>query len=136
MLSLTAPIKTRLQALPALTGWAVRTGTESADRSVVPVADVRCTGAGVSDRKTGAVLVAPEWTLQLVVRRSDVAAEQLDTAIAAVIETLHGWAPGRLGGRGWERLALTNISEPAFVDEGYAGYQLTFGTAATYMGQQ
>ena len=71
-----------------------------------------------------------------MVRRSDVAAEQLDTAIAAVIETLHGWAPGRLGGRGWERLALTNISEPAFADEGYAGYQLTFGTAATYMGQQ
>lgn len=136
MLSLAAPIKARLQALSALTGWVVRTGTDAADRSVVPVADVRCTGAGVSDRKTGAVLVSPEWSVTLVLRRSDTAADQLDTALAAVIEALHSWPPGKQGGRGWERLALINISEPDFADEGLAGYRLTFSTAATYMGQQ
>lgn len=135
MLAITAPLKSRLQALPALSGWAVRTGTDAADRSVVPVADLRCTGARVADRKTGAVLVSPEWTVQLVVRRSGTAANQLDAAMAAVIEALHGWAPGKQGARSWERLALTDISEPNFADEGFAGYQLTFATAATYMGQ-
>lgn len=136
MLALTAPLKERLQALPQLTGWAVRTGTDAADRRVLPVADVRCTGARVADRKTGAVLIAPEWTITLALRRADDAADQLDAAMDAVIESVHGWAPGKHGGRGWERLALMDISEPAFGDEGLAGYQLTFGTAATYMGQQ
>ena len=136
MLALTTPLKDRLQALPQLTGWAVRTGTDAADRRVLPVADVRCTGARVADRKTGAVLVSPEWTVTLVLRRADDAADQLDAAMTAVIEAVHGWAPGKHSGRGWERLALLDISEPVFGDEGLAGYELTFGTAATYMGQQ
>lgn len=136
MLSLTAPLKTRLQALPQLTGWAVRTGTDNADRRVLPVADVRCTGARVGDRKTGALMLSPEWTVTLVLRRADDAGDLLDAAMTAVIESLHSWAPGQQGGRGWERLALMDISEPTFGDEGLAGYQLTFVTAASYMGQQ
>lgn len=136
MLALEPLLKTRLQSLPALTGWAVRTGTESADRRLVPAADVRCTGAQVPDSKTGAVMVSPEWTVTLVVRRSDDAAAQLDAAFAGVIASLHNWAPGQHGGRGWEPLRLGRVSEPNFADEGLAGYELLFSTAGSYMGQQ
>ena len=98
MLSLTAPIKTRLQALPALTGWAVRTNAEDADRATVPAADLRCLGASVADRRGSGVLVSPEWTVTLVVRRSATAAQEIDAALAAVIEALHGWMPGQQQG--------------------------------------
>lgn len=135
MLCLTAPLKTRLQALPQLTGWAVRTGTENADRRVLPAADVRCTSAQVGDRKTGALMLSPAWAITLVLRRADDAADLLDAALEAVIESLHSWAPGQHGGRGWERLALLDVSEAMFTDDGLAGYQLTFGTAAMYRGQ-
>ena len=135
MLSLTAPLKTRLQALPQLTGWVVRTGTDNADRRVLPVADVRCTGARVGDRKTGALMLSPEWTVTLARRRAGGATDLLGAALEAVIESLHSWAPGQHGGRGWERLALLDVSEAMFTDDGLAGYQLTFGTSAMYRGQ-
>lgn len=135
MLSLTTPIKTRLQALPALTGWAVRTNAEDADRATVPAADLRCLGASVADRRGSGVLVSPEWTVTLVVRRSATAAQEIDAALAAVIEALHGWMPGQQQGRGWEPLALTRISEPMLATEGLVGYELAFSTAALYRGQ-
>ncbi len=135
MLSLTAPIKTRLQALPALTGWAVRTNAEDADRATVPAADLRCLGASVADRRGSGVLVSPEWTVTLVVRRSATAAQEIDAALAAVIEALHGWMPGQQQGRGWEPLALTRISEPMLATEGLVGYELAFSTTALYRGQ-
>ena len=135
MLSLTAPTKTRLQALPALTGWAVRTNAEDADRATVPAADLRCLGASVADRRGSGVLVSPEWTVTLVVRRSATAAQEIDAALAAVIEALHGWMPGQQQGRGWEPLALTRISEPMLATEGLVGYELAFSTTALYRGQ-
>lgn len=136
MLALTTPLKTRLQALPQLTGWAVRTGTEDADRRVVPAADVRCVGAAITDRKQGAVMVAPDWQVTLVVRRGASAAELIDEAVDAVISSLHGWRPPQCGGRGWEALSLSRITELLLTDEGYAGYELTFTTAGLYTGQQ
>ena len=136
MLSLTAPIKIRLQALPALTGWAVRTNAEDADRATVPAADLRCLGASVADRRGSGVLVSPEWTVALVVRRSATAAQEIDAALAAVIEALHGWMPGQQQGRGWEPLALTRISEPMLATEGLVGYELAFSTTALYRGQE
>lgn len=135
MLSLTTPIKTRLQALPALTGWAVRTNAEDADRATVPAADLRCLGASVADRRGSGVLVSPEWTVTLVVRRSATAAQEIDAALAAVIEALHGWMPGQQQGRGWEPLALTRISEPMLATEGLVGYELAFSTTALYRGK-
>ena len=135
MLSLATPIKTRLQALPALTGWAVRTNAEDADRATVPAADLRCLGASVADRRGSGVLVSPEWTVTLVVRRSATAAQEIDAALAAVIEALHGWMPGQQQGRGWEPLALTRISEPMLATEGLVGYELAFSTTALYRGQ-
>ena len=135
MLSLTTPIKARLQALPALTGWAVRTNAEDADRATVPAADLRCLGASVADRRGSGVLVSPEWTVTMVVRRSATAAQEIDAALAAVIEALHGWMPGQQQGRGWEPLALTRISEPMLATEGLVGYELAFSTTALYRGQ-
>ena len=135
MLSLATPIKSRLQALPALTGWAVRTNAEDADRATVPAADLRCLRASVADRRGSGVLVSPEWTVTLVVRRSATAAQEIDAALAAVIEALHGWMPGQQQGRGWEPLALTRISEPMLATEGLVGYELAFSTTALYRGQ-
>ena len=136
MLALTTPLKTRLQALPVLTGWDVRTGTEHADRSLLPAVDVRCNGASVADGRAGACMVAPEWTVTLVVRRSATAADELDAAFAAVFESLHNWQPGTHGGRGWEPLRLQRATEPAFADDGLVGCELTFTTGARYLGQQ
>jgi len=136
MLALAAPLKARLQALPQLTGWQVRLGTDSADRRSTPAVDLRCTGAGVADSKTGAAMVSPEWTATLMVRRGADAADILDAAFAAVFESLHNWQPGQQGGRGWEPLRLARVQEPAFADEGVVGYEMSFSTAARYMGQQ
>jgi len=114
----------------------VRAGTDLADRRIVPAIDVRCAGADVADRKTGAAMVAPQWQVTMVLRRSDTAAEQLDAAMAAVIESLHNWHPGQHGGRFWEPFSLLRITEPMLSDDGHTGYELTFSTGARYMGQQ
>lgn len=134
MLALADPIKLRLQALPQLTGWDVRTSAEDADRRGIPMADVRCPGAVVADPKMGAVMLAPRWQITLVVRRSAAAAEQIDHALAAVIGSLLGWRAGELGGRGWEPFTLESVTEPMLSEEGLVGYQVTFATAARYMG--
>ena len=135
MLALTDPIKTRLAALPALDGWAVRTGTELFDRRTAPVADVRCSGAVVADSRTSAVMVAPEWAIALVVKRGDAAAGQIDVAFAAVVDSQSNWKPGQHGGRGWEPLKLARVTEPLFDDAGLVGCELVFSTCARYMGQ-
>jgi hypothetical protein len=136
MLSIEPLLKTRLQALTALTGWAVRVGSDQTDRRVVPAVDARCAGAAVTDSKAGAVLLQPQWVLTLAVRRGPDAAERVDAALAAVIGSLHNWQPGQAGGRGWEPLRLAAVTEPTLAEEGLAGYELTFTTAARYMGQQ
>lgn len=135
MLALTTPIKERLAALPAFVGWAVRTGTDNTDRRIVPAVDVRCGGAGVSSKTKGMAMVAPEWTVTLITRRADDAAEMLDAAFAAVVASLHSWQPGSVGGRGWESLDLVRVTEPDFVDEGLVGSSLVFSTSAMYRGQ-
>ncbi len=137
MLALSEPIKARLRALAPLTGWDVRTGTDVVvDRRKVPAADLRCVGATVADSKAGAVMLAPVWRCVLVVQRGDAAPEQLDAALSAVICALHGWKPGEHGGRGWEALTLSGITEPVFEDVGLVGYEMTFATAARYMSGQ
>lgn len=136
MLALANPLKDRLAALPQLTGWQVRLRTDSADRRSLPAVDLGCLGATVAASKTSAAMVSPEWTATLMVRRGDDAAVLLDFAFASVFGALHNWQPGQQGGRGWEPLRLVRVQEPIFADEGVVGYELTFATAASYMGQQ
>lgn len=136
MLAISSAIKSRLQALSALTGFAVRLAHEGGDRRLVPAVDVRCSGAGVNVRGSStATQLTPEWQITLVVNRGEDAAEQLDAALEAVIGSLHNWQPGQHGGRGWERLVLSRITEPVFEPSGVFGYEMAFTTAATYHGQ-
>jgi len=135
MLLLLPHLKTRLQALPALTGWAVRTSTESVERKLVPAVDLRVSGAQVSDRKTGAALVTPAIGLTLVVRKGEQAAAQLDAAFAAVVGSLLNWSIGQVGGRQWEPVSLAQVNEPLLADEGLVAMELVFVTSAKYDGQ-
>ena len=58
----------------------------------------------------------------------------LDTAFAAVVASLHNWAPGTHGGRAWQRLQLQQVQREA-TDQGLVAYSLTFKTSARYDGQ-
>ena len=137
MFALNAPIKARLQSLPALAGWTVRTSTDLEDRDTPHRAvDVRVPGGGVAGVRSGAVMVQPGWSLVLAVRRSAAAADELEAAFAAVIEAMHGWAPGQHAGRGWEPLQLAAVADAVFADAGLAGVELTFSTQALYRGQE
>lgn len=133
MLAVGSPIKDRLAVL--LGAWSVYQRTDALDKRVVPAVEVGIDGAQVADSKTGAVSLTPNWMVTLVVRRGDSAADQLDAAFAAVVESLHNWTPGEQGGRKWERLRLVSVREPDFVDEGLAGVVLVFSTGASYDGQ-
>lgn len=137
MLALEPHIKTRLQALSALTGWAVRGGTELTDRRMAPSAEARCTGAQANDSQVSAVTLDPAWTITLVVPRGDWAAQQLDAALKDVIGSLHNWCPGKIddAGQPWRRMALATVREAEFLPEGVAGLELTFITSVVYHGQ-
>ena len=134
MLALTAPLMLRLQHLPQLAGWDVRTKIEHAPRDKYPAADVRCTGANVPPNQADIVTLSPEWTVTLAVRHSDAAAAQLEAAFAAVVAALQGWQPGQHSGRGWTALRLVAAKEPLFTDTGLAGIELFFSTSAKYHG--
>ena len=128
-------IKARLEALTPLAGWSVRLGTDDGARTAVPMVDVRLAGLSALPSRNTAVSVQPGWQITLGVRRSATAAEQLDAVFAAVIASLHNWAPGQSAGRGWERLQLSGAVDAVFADEGLCGVTLTFTTSALYEGQ-
>jgi len=133
MLALESILKTRLQALPALTAWVVRGGTDLVDRRPLPAAEIACEGAAVTGSQASGAKVEPSWTVTLVVRRSDEAAGQLDTAFAAVIGSLHNFTPAQVSGHYWSALALKRVEAPQFGDEGVAGIAMTFSTGAAYL---
>ena len=56
--------------------------------------------------------------------------------VPAVIEAMHGWAPGQHAGRGWEPLQLAAVADAVFAEDGLAGVELTFSTQALYRGQE
>lgn len=136
MLALLDPIKTRLQPLPALAGWALHTVAEEVDRRGVPRVAIGFGGARVAGVRTTAAQVEPSMAVTLVVRRGAAAASSLDAAMAAVIAELHNWQPGEHGGRRWEPLRLMQITEPDFeTEEGLVGLTLVLNTQALYHGQ-
>ena len=134
MLALEKLIAQRLRELPALTGWAVRTGTDDADRRPVPAVDVRMGGAEVPKAGQRAVQLQPHWQVSLVVARSDDAAATLDAAIEAVIAALHNWRPAQ-DGRQWSELYLQRVLPVDFSESGLVGFELTFTTSSLFHGQ-
>ena len=137
MLALQPHLQARLQGLAALAGWSVRHGEDLQERTAIPAAVYACRGATAESQRSGAVMVAPVWTVSLTVARTDTGAAALDAALNAVIEALHGWQPAVAAGqRGWEPLALARITEPQYADAGLLGYVLTFTTSGLYRGQQ
>ena len=134
MLALEPLIQERLRALPALIGWQVRGATVATDRRGVPAVDVRMGGASVPQVRKPAVTLQPEWSVTLVVQKSDQAAEQLDAALVAAIGALHNWRPDDAA-RGWTELQVARVTEAAFSDAGLVGYEITFTTAAVFNGQ-
>ena len=93
MLALEKLIQDRLRALPAFTGWQVRGATVATDRRGVPAVAVRMGGASVPQVRKPAVTLQPEWSVTLVVQKSDQAATQIDAALVATIGALHNWRP-------------------------------------------
>lgn len=135
MLSLGSVIKSRLQALPALDGWPVSTGTENVDRRVVPLADVRCVAAQSLPSRNTAAQLAPQWVITLAVKAGAGAEAQLDAALVAVIGSLHNWQPGLVSGLGWGPLRSGGAVEAAMPPEGVVAYELSFSTEALFPGQ-
>ena len=104
MFALNAPIKARLQSLPALAGWTVRTSTELVDRATLPAVDVRLPGGGVAGARSGAVMVQPGWSLVLAVRRSATAADELEAAFAATRIRVADGEPQRILVKGQQHM--------------------------------
>lgn len=135
MLSLEPVIKSRLKDLPALTGWRVSGACDEVNRALVPAADVRMSNAAAGDVRRTAAQLEPRWTVSLAVRRGEDVAEQLGAALCSVIETLHNWPPGHVGGRQWTPLQLIGVGEANFSTAGLVGYEVVFSTTAMFDGQ-
>lgn len=132
MLALAPVLIDRLRAIPALAGWDVRGATEPADRRALPAIDVRWDGASMPDTRAAAMLMTPQWSITLVVRRGASAAAELDAAFEAVFSALHGWAPTDARGRTWRRLEIQSVSAPVFAEEGQAGMTIAFTSTAFF----
>lgn len=136
MLALLNPVKDRLQAIPAFIAWQLHTVAEEVNRQSAPRAEIGFANARVSSVRATAALVEPLVSVSLVVKRGEEAASLLEAAMQAAIQSLHNWHPGEQGGRKWEPMRLTQITEPDFaIEEGLIGLTLAFATQALYLGQ-
>lgn len=135
MLSLEPVIKNRLKDLSSLTGWRVSGTCDDVNRAQVPAADVRMANAAAGDVRRTAAQLEPRWTVSLAVRRGEDVAEQLGAALSSVIEALHNWPPGQVGGRVWTSLRLIGVVEANFSTAGLVGYEVVFSTTAMFDGQ-
>ena len=132
MLHLEPLIVQSLAALPALAAWQARSGTTLTNRARHPAFDVRLAGAAVQDANLARCTLRPDWAITLVIARAADAAEQLDGALAAVIEALHGWRPQ--AAHAWGELQLARVLPVDFADVQLAGYELMFSTSSVYTG--
>lgn len=136
MITLLDPIKARLQAHSAFSGWALFTAAEEGDRKAVPRAAIGFSSARVSSVRTTVAQVEPSISITLVVKRGSGASAAIDAAMEASIGLLHNWYPGQQGGRSWEAVRLAQITDPDFdSEEGLVGLTLAFTTQALYTGQ-
>ncbi|HEX7720224.1 MAG TPA: hypothetical protein VF389_10490 [Woeseiaceae bacterium] len=134
MFALEAPIIARLQAEPALSGWAIRSSAAETTRKQLPAVEVQCEGAEVADARSTAVAVGVSWGVHLIAPYSPIAMESLDSAFAAVVASLHNYSPGAQGGRAWQRMQLQQVQREQ-ADQGLVAYSLIFKTSARYDGQ-
>lgn len=139
MLALESVIVDRLrQSLPANASWSVKGHTtDTGDRraSGGPLAVVMFAAAAVASQRTTAALVQPGFMVTLVMRRGADAAQALDAAFAAAVQSMHNWAPGEVAGRAWEPLKLDRVQPPQYVDEGLTGLELLFVSSGLFHGQ-
>ena len=99
-------------------------------------ASVMFVDANVPASEAPGALVRPYWAVTFMAKRSDPeAALHLDIAFARGIEALHGWTPGLLAGRRWERLLLVGVKPPPLPEAGLVGIELVFSTSARFDGQ-
>lgn len=134
MFALEAPLIARLQALPALDGWEIRSAVAEVSRTAAPAAEVRCEGAEMLDPRGATSLLAVLWGVHLIVKHSATAMAELDVALAAVVGSLHNWLPGTEGARAWQRLQFVE-AKPEFIEQGLVSYAIVFKTSARFDGQ-
>lgn len=136
MLALEPVIVDQLRAgLPS--GWKVMGfASDAGRRDAWPLASVSFVDGNVADSKAGAAAVQAAWRVTLIAKRGEQAPAQVDAAFAAVMATLHNWAPpGEIGGRRWERMRLLQVTPPQYPEDGLVGLDLSFTTQARYDGQ-
>jgi len=92
--------------------------------------------ANVPVSEAPGALVRPFWAVTFMARCGDPGAlVLLDDAFARAVEALHGWAPGQVAGRRWERLQLVRVKPPPYPENGLVGIELVFSTSARFDGQ-
>lgn len=134
MFALESPMIARLQALPALSGWQVRSSAGEVSRRPLPAVEVECDGIDVADTRNTAALIGVAWNVSLLAQYSPAVMAELDDVFSAVVASLHNWTPGAEGGRTWQRLQLQQVRREA-TEQGMMAYTLTFKTGARYDGQ-
>ncbi len=135
MFALAPVIKTRLAALPALTGWQLRSNLDEVPRTAYPAVEIRVEEGGGADRG-GAALVDVGWGVHLIVTKGETAADQLDAAFTEVVAALHNWKPGTAGGVPWSPLKLSKVEPSDIAEQGLVAHSLIFRTTATLVGQK
>lgn len=136
MIALEPVIVARLRASLAAS-WTVKgMFFDDGKRAAELFASVMFLDADVPASEVTGVKVRPLWLVTLVAKGADAdAASQLDSAFALVVGALHGWAPGLISGRRWERLQLARVKPPPYLDTGLVGIELGFFTSALFDGQ-
>lgn len=138
MFSLADPIRSRLQALSALSGWPVRLAIETVSRKAVPAVDIAAALAQPLGNSRSGTQMEVQWAVSLIVPQAAGATAQINAAFGAVLGALHGWMPGEQGGRRWDALRLVSASPPPETEArepGLIEYQLVFSTSARFDGQ-
>jgi hypothetical protein len=134
-------IKNDLGSAPAFAGYAVRLWSDdSTSKRKVPALEVAFEGVRVADANDTSAKLAVAWGVHIILPRSDTAAVELDGAFASVVGLMHGFCPGKVGGRAWSNLKLmpggTAVQAPELAEQGLVEYAVVFETFAVYGGRK
>lgn len=134
-------IKTELAGAAAFSGYDVRLWSDdSTSKRTVPALEVALEGVRVGDANDTSAKLAVAWGVHIILQRSETAAAELDTAFASLVARLHGFGPGKVGGRTWSILKLmpggTAVQAPELAEQGLVEYAVVFETFAVYSGRK